>query len=83
VPITEQIIDGVQLALLGMAVVFVFLSILILMMLLMSWIAGKFEHAEPPVTASFHVPLRDSGVDAKVVPVIAAAVAVWRRRRSS
>ncbi len=82
-PITEQIIDGLQLALLGMAVVFVFLSILILVMLLMSRLASKFAQVESPTAATFTVPLRNSGVDANVVPVIAAAIAVLRRRRSS
>lgn len=79
-PLTEQIIDGVQLALLGMAVVFVFLGILILLMLLMSWIAHRFEQVATTAVPTPPLPVRDSGVDPNIVPVIAAAVASWRRR---
>ncbi|OOZ42988.1 OadG family protein [Solemya elarraichensis gill symbiont] len=78
--VSDLMMDGAQLMLLGMGSVFIFLTILVTAMKAMSWLAitiGGEEEAQPTRT-----PVRDSGVDANIIPVIAAAVAVWRKRHN-
>jgi oxaloacetate decarboxylase gamma subunit len=76
--VSDLMMDGAQLMLLGMGSVFIFLTILVMTMKVMSWLAitvGSKEEVLPK-----RAPVRNSGVDANIIPVIAAAVAVWRKR---
>lgn len=78
--VSDLMMDGAELMLLGMGSVFIFLTILVMAMKAMSWLAitiGSGEEALPS-----KAPVRNSGVDANIIPVISAAVAVWRKRHN-
>ncbi|TVS08368.1 MAG: oxaloacetate decarboxylase gamma chain [Gammaproteobacteria bacterium] len=75
----EAVLQGLELALLGMGTVFAFLTVLVLGTSTMSWIVQRFdvEDARPTVTR----PGRPGEEDAEVVAAITAAVRIHRSRR--
>lgn len=77
--VSDLLLEGAHLLLLGMGSVFIFLIILVLAMKAMSQLAMAIGQDEEEAHLA-HVPVRDSGVDANIIPVISAAVAVWRKR---
>lgn len=78
-PISDLLMTGVELMLLGMGIVFSFLIFLVVVLKVMSWVAARF-HTEEPVSPV-------SAMDLPVVPdttmiaVISAAVARYRAGR--
>ncbi|OOZ45518.1 hypothetical protein BOW37_03045 [Solemya velum gill symbiont] len=78
--VSDLMLEGAQLMLLGMGSVFIFLTILVMTMKAMSWLAITVGGEEETLPSK--APVRDSGVDANIIPVIAAAVAVWRKRHN-
>lgn len=71
--------QGGSLMLLGMGIVFTFLMMLVFAMKVSSRLASYFDNGEDEQSAVVRSPVLARG-DADVVPVIAAAVAVWRQR---
>lgn len=81
-PISELLLQGANLMLLGMGIVFTFLAILVLTMTWMSKLARSLEKEEVHGT-TITTPARvDSGADKneELVAVIAAAVSRYRSR---
>ena len=74
------VIQGVELMLLGMGIVFGFLSILVFTLRGMSLLAGRLDGTpEPEVVAQFPIDVSDNR---QLVAVISAAVARYRASRS-
>lgn len=75
----EAVIQGLELALIGMGTVFAFLTVLILGTSAMSWLVRRFvlEEARAPLTRRGR-PAED---DAETVAAIAAALRIHRSRR--
>lgn len=84
--INTILVDSAVLLLVGMSVVFIFLSILIFAIHAIEWITKRFpdeEDTQPhqfaaPVVAPQVVPPGDAQVDTKVVAAISAAVHQYR-----
>jgi oxaloacetate decarboxylase gamma subunit len=79
--IGSQLVDAATLMLTGMLVVFVFLSILIVLVQLLSKIAPKEEVVSAPVKRNTSTKANNqnsSGVDPKTVAAISAAVHKYR-----
>lgn len=76
---TSLLVQGVELMLLGMGIVFGFLTVLVFTLRGMSLLAGRMSEAEPvvPVAAT---PIQVSD-HRRVVAVITAAVARYRTSR--
>lgn len=82
--ISEMLLSGLELMVLGMGMVFLFLALLILIMQGMSAFAARF--AEEPPTTKVQTPLtvRDGGVsDPRLIAAITAAVARYRADRQA
>lgn len=79
-PITDLLMTGVELMLLGMGIVFSFLVLLVLALKVMSWLADRFLTAESPVPTS--TVTQPMPVDASLIAVISAAVARYRSTHS-
>ncbi len=80
--VTELLLSGVDLMLLGMGIVFLFLAILVLAMNSMSWLAQKIEVAEPAVefiSSTTTSAKRDSGND-ELIAVVTAAIKRYRAK---
>lgn len=75
-PITDLLMTGVQLMLLGMGSVFGFLVLLVFVLKGMSWGAGRFHTPEPPASAA--PGMQPTPVDTTVIAAISAAVARYR-----
>lgn len=75
---TSLLERGIELALIGMGTVFVFLTVLVLATLLMSWLIHRFT---PEAVATPVVVGRQRVDDAEVVAVIGAAIRHHRARR--
>lgn len=79
--------EGVGLMLLGMGSVFLFLVVLIFATMTMSLLINRFFPDEPVVAASFSNPVAEvtnkSGVDAKMVAVVTAAIHQHRNNTNS
>ena len=75
-PITDLMMTGVELMLLGMGIVFSFLILLVFVLKVMSSLAGRFLTAEPlaPVSAA----AQPAPADTTLIAVISAAVARYR-----
>ena len=74
---------GLELMLIGMSIVFVFLTILIGTMRVMSALAARLDAAQPAQIAPAEITVTDDGAaDASVVAAITAAVARYRVGRS-
>ena len=79
--LSEQIKNGLILLVLGMAIVFVFLTILVFSTKLVSKLVRKFEKSPAPAAATTVVqptvtqPVAKASNDAEVAAAIAAAVA--------
>lgn len=68
---TDLLARGVELALIGMGTVFVFLTMLVLATLLMSWLIQRFS----PVTVAQPVVVgRKAADDGELIAVIGAAI---------
>ena len=78
---TNLLVQGVELMLLGMGIVFSFLAILVFTLRGMSWLADQLDAApvSQPSTAAAPIDVSDSR---ELVAVIAAAVARYRASRS-
>ncbi|MCG6966934.1 MAG: OadG family protein [Chromatiaceae bacterium] len=78
---TNLLVQGVELMLLGMGIVFSFLAILVFTLRGMSWLADRLDTApvSQPSTATAPIDVSDSR---ELVAVIAAAVARYRASRS-
>ncbi len=75
----EAVIQGLELALLGMGTVFAFLTVLVLVTGTMSWLVQRFgpEDVQPRLTR----PGRPADDDGEVVAAIGAALRIHRSRR--
>ena len=75
----EAVIQGLELAMLGMGTVFAFLTVLVLGTSTMSWLVQRYGpvDARPPLTR----PGRPGDDDSEVVAAIGAALRVHRSRR--
>ena len=77
--ISELLASGLELMLLGMGIVFVFLTILVITLRGMCALAARFDDGEPEVAAPAAVNVTDGGAaDSTVVAVISAAIARYR-----
>jgi oxaloacetate decarboxylase gamma subunit len=76
-PITDLILQGLQLMLLGMGVVFIFLMILVVALSLMSKIALYFDK-EDELTSSENIKPAIKPGNTALVAVISAAVSRYR-----
>lgn len=75
---TELMISGVELMVVGMGIVFLFLAMLVLAMKLMSALVQRYFPDLPPPN-----PVRaavNTGIDASVIAAISAAVHQYRSR---
>ena len=84
-PVADMIMEGLELMVVGMGIVFTFLIVLVLAMSAMSRLARIIE---PPVTAppsrAATIPTHGAQVkeDENLIAVISAAVQVFRSRQS-
>jgi len=76
VPITDLLMTGVELMLLGMGIVFSFLVLLVFVLKVMSWLAGRFLTTESP--APMPAVAQPAAADTTLIAVISAAVTRYR-----
>jgi oxaloacetate decarboxylase gamma subunit len=74
-PITNLLMTGVELMLLGMGIVFSFLILLVLTLKVMSQLVGRFHSPEVPPKVSAAQP---NVADTRLIAVLTAAVARYR-----
>jgi len=79
-PITEMLMEGVNLMLIGMGSVFIFLSILIVAMFGMSRIAAAINSRQPQAAPSSTPAAPKAGDDEELVAVISAAISRFRSK---
>lgn len=78
-PVTDLMLDGVNLLLLGMGTVFVFLAILVVAMNLMSRLALRLAPEPQAVLPTATIPrAQEEGGDEEVIAVISAAISRYR-----
>jgi oxaloacetate decarboxylase (Na+ extruding) subunit gamma len=75
---TELIRSGVELMIVGMGIVFLFLTMLVIIINLMSSLIQRFFPEEPSMTIP--VPSVSSGTDKRTVAAITAAVHQYRNK---
>jgi oxaloacetate decarboxylase gamma subunit len=80
-PITDLMMTGVELMLLGMGIVFGFLILLVFTLKVMSWLAGRYLPQETPSPVS--AAAQPGAADATLIAVISAAVARYRSDRKA
>lgn len=80
-PVSDLLMTGFQLMLLGMGIVFGFLILLVFTLKAMSWAAGRFDTGEPTPSAVPSMAQPADGGDGKLIAVISAAVARYRAGR--
>jgi len=81
-PVTELLKEGVELMLLGMGSVFVFLTMLVLALKLMSRLAQALAPQEAVVSSSTRAVISSkSGEEDELLAVISAAIARYRSQR--
>jgi oxaloacetate decarboxylase gamma subunit len=82
VPVSDLMMTGLQLMLLGMGIVFGFLILLVFGLKAMSWVAGHFDSGE---AAAAVVPAlaQPADGDNRLIAVISAAVARYRADRGN
>lgn len=80
---SDLMYSGLELLVLGMGIVFVFLTILIFSLRGMSWLATRLDNTPATVGAS-PLPVTDAGAaDTTLVAVISAAIARYRTAQKS
>ncbi len=78
-PVTELLLQGVELMLLGMGLVFGFLAVLVLATVGMSRVGQRLEPPrEKPVAPASSGAAREAAPDDTLIAVIAAAVDMFR-----
>ncbi|MCB1875972.1 MAG: OadG family protein [Chromatiales bacterium] len=85
-PVGELLLQGVELMLLGMGVVFLFLTLLVGMVSFMSFLVTRFAPEQAEATVGLSRPPPTIGVrndDQQVVAVISAAVKRYRERHKT
>jgi len=81
-PVTELLKEGVELMLLGMGSVFVFLTMLVLALKLMSRLAQALAPQEAVVSSSTRAVISSKpGEEDELLAVISAAIARYRSQR--
>lgn len=80
-PISDLMMTGLQLMLLGMGIVFGFLIVLVIALKVMSWFAGRFPATEAPAPVA--AATQTLAPDTTVIAVISAAVARYRAARGN
>ncbi|MDO9103568.1 MAG: OadG family transporter subunit [Methylovulum sp.] len=75
----ELMASGVELMFVGMGIVFLFLTMLVVAINLMSALVQRFFPEAPPATLS--VPAVSQGIDKQTVAAIMAAVHQYRNRK--
>ncbi|MEA3638583.1 MAG: OadG family transporter subunit [Lamprobacter sp.] len=79
---TTLITDSLSLMAIGMGTVFSFLLLLVLLLKVMSWLAGKLAPSGvEPLLASAQLSSNDQAADIELVAVMSAAVARYRAQR--
>jgi len=82
-PVTDLLMEGVELMLLGMGSVFVFLTMLVLALKVMSHLAQTLEPKEAVVQSSLQNEISPNLVEeAELTAVISAAIARYRSQRN-
>ena len=77
--VTDLMLDGINLLLLGMGTVFVFLALLVGAMSLMSRLAARLSPEPQPVPPTAPIPQpKGAGGDDEVIAVISAAISRYR-----
>ena len=77
---TDSLLAGEQLMLLGMSVVFIFLAMLVLAVNVMSKLVRRFYPETETTTPTNSIAVKSSGADAGVVAAITAAVHSHRNK---
>jgi oxaloacetate decarboxylase gamma subunit len=77
---SDLLVTGLELMLLGMGIVFGFLILLVFSLKAMSWLAGRLPGGEP--AAQLAEPAAAMGEDGTLLAVISAAVARYRSQRN-
>lgn len=80
-PISDLMMTGFELMLLGMGMVFGFLILLVFALKAMSWATGRFDSGESPVAVAGNAPAQPAAGDNTLIAVISAAVARYRAER--
>ncbi len=75
----DLVIQGLELMLLGMGIVFAFLTILVFTMRGMSLLAARLDNAPEPEVAQLPIDVSDNR---QLVAVISAAIAQYRASRA-
>lgn len=76
---TELMMSGIELMVVGMGIVFLFLAMLVLAMNLMSALVQRYFPDAPPAANPMR-PVASTGTDASVIAAISAAVHQYRSR---
>ncbi len=76
---TELMMSGIELMVVGMGIVFLFLAMLVLAMNLMSALVQRYFPDAPPAASPVR-PTSGTGTDASVIAAISAAVHQYRSR---
>jgi len=79
--VTDLVLQGLELMLLGMGIVFGFLTVLVFTLRGMSWLADRLDSGEAAQSAVAAAPINVSD-NRQLVAVISAAVARYRADRA-
>ena len=78
---TELMSSGIELMLVGMGIVFLFLTMLVIVINMMSMLIQRFLPETPPTALT--VPNIAAGVDKNTIAAISAAVHAYRNRHKT
>ncbi|MEW7977880.1 MAG: OadG family protein [Candidatus Sedimenticola endophacoides] len=79
-PVSDLLMEGVNLMLLGMGIVFIFLAILVVTMSGMSRLAAAIDKKQPQAVPAPQPAVPKAGEDEELVAVIPAAISRFRSR---
>lgn len=78
---TELMSSGIELMLLGMGIVYLFLTMLVVVINIMSGLVQRFFPEVPPTTLT--IPTVATGIDKSTIAAISAAVHAYRNKHKT